>query len=337
MLGAVVGRDRRATARATRLDRWQVLAAEQAGVVARRQLLELGYGEGQVGALLDRHRWDAVRPGVYLTFGGEPAPRAKAWAALLAAGPGAALGGTTALWLWGVLPDPPDAVTVCIPDDRHVVAGAGVRVVRRRRLDDVVHPSASPQRLRLEAALLDATDTPSTVTLIDLVLRATNSRRTTPARILLALAGRNRHRHRALLHDVLGEAAEGVGSALERRYLRTVERPHGLPRGRRNRQERRSDGPTGLPRNRYRDVEYGRLVVELDGLEAHPRWALHLDRRRDNSAERSRRRRLGYGWREVLEDPCWVAAEVADVLAQEGWSGRPTPCGPVCRFGTPSS
>ena len=48
------------------------------------------------------------------------------------------------------------------------------------------------------------------------------------------------------------DVVDGVQSTLERRYRRDVERPHGLPRGFRN----RSEGDRG--RRRYRDVRYRR-------------------------------------------------------------------------------
>lgn len=44
----------------------------------------------------------------------------RAWAALLAAGPGAALGGETALWLWGVV-ETPARLQLCVPWERKVV------------------------------------------------------------------------------------------------------------------------------------------------------------------------------------------------------------------------
>ena len=185
-----------------------------------------------------------------------------------------------------MLDSPEVLTTVCVPERRRVVAPAGVRVVRRRRLAAHAHPVALPRRLRLEEALLDVTDRAiDEGEVIDLVLRAASSRRTCAERVRQALARRARHRHRTLMGELLAEAVEGVQSALERRYRRGVERAHGLPRGERNAPER-STGRTGAPRTRYRDIRYRRwrVVVELDGLEAHPAWLLRRDRARDNSA-----------------------------------------------------
>ncbi|MBI4939238.1 MAG: hypothetical protein HY830_00645 [Actinobacteria bacterium] len=311
---------------------WQRFAAEQAGVVSREQLLAAGCTVGQVGALLDARRWTGLHLGVYAVFTGPVPAMTRAWAAVLLAGPGAALGGTAALWLWGVL-DGPKRWTVCIPWERRVRAPAGVVVVRRRRLHEVVHPVGSPPRVRLEEALLDvvrSTGRPGEV--VDLVIRATATRRTTPARIRAALARRPRMRHRALLVEMLGEVAEGVQSALESRYRRSVERAHGLPRAERNRPEPVLDPSGRVVRRRYRDVRYRRwdTVVELDGLEAHPEWLRRFDRRRDNSVTLVGDRALQYGWFEVVETPCQVAADVVVVLRRAGWRGTPVACSSTC-------
>ena len=115
-----------------------------------------------------------------------------------------------------------------------------------------------------------------------------------------ALARRARHRWRSVLLEVLNEASHGVASLLERRYLRDVERPHGLPSGRRNAQEVVAGGA-----HRYRDVRYlsWRTVVELDGREAHPADAAFRDLRRDNDAVAYGDTVLRYGWRDVCRQP----------------------------------
>ncbi len=121
----------------------------------------------------------------------------------------------------------------------------------------------------------------------------------------------------------------GAYSALERRYLTRVERPHGLPVARRQRRVRpgRSIG--------YRDVDYLglRTVVELDGRLGHERandrWA-DLDRDVDSAVAGDLTLRAG--WKQVL-DPCRLAAAVTRVLVARGWTGRPTGCRPGCPVG----
>ena len=166
----------------------------------------------------------------------------------------------------------------------------------------------------------------------DLVLRACQRRLTTPARLAGRARARKRLRWRRLIGEVLTEARDGVQSALERRYLRDVERPHGLPRGRRN----RTEGRPG--RRRYRDVRYlrWRLVVELDGQAAHPDDEAESDDQRDNEllAEEDTRT-LRYGWRSVTGRPCATAAQVGRVLHRLGWRGTLTRCGPSCPIDPP--
>jgi hypothetical protein len=201
-----------------------------------------------------------------------------------------------------------------------------------RRLTEWTHPAALPPRLRVESALLAATDeTTTTGTVIDLTLRATQRRLTTASRLLAALKRWPRHSWRALLIEILSEVRDGIASALELRYARDVERAHGLPRGQRN-------APVILENGRgrrYRDVRYERYgtVVELDGREAHPIDEAFRDLRRDNAVAVTGERTLRYGWRDVTILSCEAAGQVAMVLKLQGWTGAPTKCGPFCRLG----
>lgn len=311
---------------------WRAVAAEQAGALSREQAVAAGLTEGAVDALLRAGRWSRLHPGVYATFAGPVPARTRTWGALLHAGSDAALSGRSALWVWGVLPAPPDVVQVQVPNGRKVVPVPGVRLTRRRRLAQLVHPSLTPLRLRLEEVVLDLAGESDEAGVVDVVLLATGSRKTTADRLRSALADRPRHRHRALLGEILGEVAEGVQSALERRFRRTVERAHGLPRAGRQLGDVLA-GRTGAPRRRYRDIRYRRwrLVVELDGLEAHPARLKWQTRMRDNSVVvTSDDQVLQYGWREVVSEPCAIAADIVQVLWRHGWRGRPVACGAGC-------
>src|SRR5258706_7388190 len=96
----------------------------------------------------------------------------------------------------------------------------------------------------------------------------------------------------------LEEIAEGVLSTLERGYLRDVERPHGLPRPRRQVRQRQ-----GL-RSAYLDNLFDEfaLAVELDGLGAHPAEARWQDIHRDNHFAGSGILTLRYSWRTSRPD-----------------------------------
>ncbi|MBI4943340.1 MAG: type IV toxin-antitoxin system AbiEi family antitoxin domain-containing protein [Actinobacteria bacterium] len=320
-----------------RSPRWWVYSRAQCGVVSRAQARECGLSARQVDWLVASGRWVRLLPGVFVVHTGPVSAEARTWAALLYAGPGAVVGGRTALWLGGVLDEPPQAVTVCIPVGRRVRRQPGLVVVRTATLADARHPVASPPRLRVEEAVLDvAAAAVRPWDAVDVVLRAVQRRTTTADRLRRRLRARRRHRWRRLLELVLEDVVAGVRSALEREYLRRVERAHRLPAGEYNPVERLVE--RRRERTRYRDVRYGvwALVVELDGAEAHPPEEWFRDDGRDNAVTRSGRSSLRYGWRPVADDPCTVAAEVAESLRARGWGGRPSPCGPRCTVLAPT-
>ena len=125
---------------------------------------------------------------------------------------------------------------------------------------------------------------------------------------------------------MLGDIATGVHSVLEHRYVRRVERPHGLPLA--TRQARLGvDG-----RNRYLDnlyAEYG-LCVELDGRQAHPDELRWLDQQRANEIAQQGIMILRFGWTDVDRQPCLTALRVGETLRSRSWPGQLRPCGPFC-------
>lgn len=305
---------------------WQQIAANQHGVIGRRQLLAVGLTGSQARRYLANGQWRTVFPGVYLTHAGPVSGYGIAWAALLYAGDGAALSHGTALWLDGVIDTAPVSVHVTIPEQRRVAGQTRLRIHRSTALSVSVHPSRTPTRTRIEHSVLDHLQTADPNAVIDVLTSSTQRRLTTAARLRDALADRLRHPHRSLITEVLTEVAEGVQSPLERRYLRVVERAHGLPRGLRNRIEHSATG------NRYHDVRYRRwfTVVELDGRSAHPLDQAFRDLRRDNRLVVAGDAVLRYGWRDVVGRACAVAAEVAAVLQARGWPDTPRPCSDRC-------
>ena len=93
------------------------------------------------------------------------------------------------------------------------------------------------------------------------LFRATGRRLTSAGMIKEALAARKRMRWREWLGEALDDVADGVMFPLELRYVRDVERAHGLPAARR---QARRELASGV---RYLDNFYDayRLCVELDG------------------------------------------------------------------------
>jgi len=155
---------------------------------------------------------------------------------------------------------------------------------------------------------------------------AVGRRLTTPELLGTALAARSRMRWRGWVTAALADAAEGVHSPLERNYVHSVERAHGLPAARRQARRRHGSGTRYLD-NLYEP--YG-LCVELDGISAHPAEGRWRDIRRDNANQVEGVRTLRYGWPDATGRRCRTAAEVAEVLRRLGWTGTLRRCGPTC-------
>ncbi len=304
------------------------LAGRQRGVVGRAQLRELGVPRAFVRGQLRGRRWQRFHPRTYVVFTGPLPFETWVWAALVHAGPDAVASHSTAAFLAGLADREPDRLEVTVAHGHRVARRPGVRIRQSRRLALTRHPSRTPPQTRVEDTVLDLTDDAATEdAVVDIVLRACQRRLTTAARLALRARGRKRMRWRHLVGELVAEVQDGVMSALERRYVRDVERPHGLPRGRRNRTE------GGRGRRRYRDVHYRRwrVAVELDGRAAHPEEWREADDVRDNELVADEdTRTLRYGWRSVTTRPCATAAQVGRTLRGRGWSGRLTRCGPAC-------
>ncbi len=220
-------------------------------------------------------------------------------------------------------------VHIVVPATRRVQAPPGVRVTRTRAFDRDVQLHLSPPRQRVEAAALTLasearTEDRAVAVLADLCQVGGSK----PARLLKALHQMPRLRHRRLLEAILTDVATGAYSALERRYLVSVERSHRLPTGQRQRRVRIGR------RLYYRDVSYLGLAVnvELDGRLGHDtaldRWA---DLERDLATAAQGELTLRVGWLQVLE-PCRLAWMVGTVLVARGWDERPSRCGPECEM-----
>lgn len=300
------------------------LSARQDAVITRAQCLALGTAPTWVSAQVSSGRWQRVHTGVMVTHSGPVPWRTRARAALLYAGPGAALSHRTAGYLHGFVPRPPPTIQVSIPDTRRVAPSPGVQIRRTRHLEVTQGRLTSTSRGQTVLDLLrDTRSDDDAVALICAAVRA-GSR---PAEILDTLARRERVRRRSLLVEILGAVTEGIESPLELRYHR-VERWHGLP----------------TARLQVRHVLDGHWVradcvyeglgvrVELDGEVAHPGGRTDADVWRDNAVIiEFDELTLRYRWYHVRITPCATAAQVSAALRSRGWTGALRPCGPGCR------
>jgi hypothetical protein len=275
-------------------------------------------------------RWQRLQRGVYATFSGDPARETVLWAALLRAGPDAVLSHHTAAERHGLLDAPSSLITITVPSSKRP-GRTKISDVLIHRSDAVLrtkHPAMLPPCTRVEDTVLDLIQiAPTFDDAYEWICRAIGRRRTTADRIRRAMEARKKMRWRREIILALGEAGDGALSVLEYRYVRRVERPHGLPVARRQARIRQRTG------NRYLDnlyEEYG-VCVELDGTAAHPEDEQWRDKRRDNANLFGGIVTFRFGFLELGERRCESATYVATALRERGWTGTPRPCHrPTC-------
>lgn len=303
------------------------IADYQSGVVTRTQTLAAGISDRVVGVLVRRGRWQRLYPGVYAAFSGQLSREAVLWAAVLRAGPGAALSHKTAAELWGLGTDVSSPIHLTIPVGRRIGKTPGLAV--HLSLAVAVHPAQTPPRTRLEETVIDLWEAAGSLdNAVGWVTSAIGKRLTTQDKLRHAMEARKRVRWRSQLAELLSPDSAGIHSVLEYRYVRNVERPHRFPAGCRQAAARRRGRIT------YRDTLYEeyQTVVELDGRVAHPGDSRWNDIHRDNAAVTAGLSTLRYGWRDVTMTPCVTAAEIADALAKRGYDDA-RPCSPTCPVG----
>lgn len=102
----------------------RALAAEQEGVVGRTQLLARGIDRRAIDRALRSGTLHRLHPGVYSVSPPELLNEDPLLlSALFAAGLGAFLSHGTAAWRWQIIPAPPIAIEVAVPDRRRLRAG----------------------------------------------------------------------------------------------------------------------------------------------------------------------------------------------------------------------
>jgi hypothetical protein len=301
------------------------LGAQTAGAISLAACRTIRLSDDRVEWLLRTGRWQSPFPRTYVAFSGPIPIETRRFAALEYAGAGATLSHETAGALWQLCTEPL-AVHVTVPYERDVQPQPGLQLHRSRTLNDVdSHPALRPRRTTVERTVADLLAGKRTAdAALGLIGDAVRSRGTTPDRLRSALQSLPKARWRKVVLDALPDINAGAHSPLEVREA-ALRRRHGLPRGERQ-VHRLGDGAE------YLDVvveEFG-VHVELDGRLGHDRaretWR---DMRRDNRSEVAGVRHLRYGWADIVDRPCQVAAEQARILRQQGWTGTFRHC-PDC-------
>jgi hypothetical protein len=235
------------------------------------------------------------------------------WAAILAAGRDAVLGGLTAAGLDGLTGFGSQSIHLVIPAARRVRTNLPGVVVHRSRVlgADDVHPARRPPRTRLARSLLDAAAWSGSDNGARALLAAGVQQRLVRADQLEgALERFPRLRRHALIAGTLADIAGGA-QALSELDFAALTRRFGLPSP--DRQAMRRDGQG---RRRWLDAywEEARLVVEVDGLwhmEATAWWA---DMQRENDLTLSDLRVLRFPAFVVRDQPEVVAAQIRRAL-----------------------
>jgi predicted transcriptional regulator of viral defense system len=305
------------------------IALWQSGAISRRQLLDAGLTSQMITTRLERGRWQQLHRGVYAAFNGPPPRETWLWAAVLRAGEGAVLSHQTAAELHGLINSPAEAIYLTVPATRRITI-PGLVIRMSGRIGQARQPNRDPPRTSVEETVLDLAELSRTFDdACGWITKACGKRLTTEEKLRTALASRKKMRWRDELNDVLAAAGDGIHSVLEYRYLRDVERPHGLPRSR-HQVRVVIDGKT-VCRDAYYE-EY-RLAVELDGRLTHPEEERWRDSQRDNQASAHGVETRRYSWRDVYAHACETALLQAQILRQRGWRGTPRPCSPRCPVG----
>ena len=289
------------------------LAGSQHGVVALRQLVDIGLGARAVRARVAAGRLHRIHRGVYSVGHASLGPRAGWIAAVLACGPGAVLSHRSAAALHDLRASASMRVEVLVPRRRSSSPrGVVVRTSSRLAAADVVVVDGirctSVARTLLDlAAVLDddavehACDRAEQLRLFD--LRAIEE----------VLARNPGARGSVTLRRVVARLRPGgprTRSELERRFL-AICRTHRLPQPVVNAWIEFDDAGVS-PDFLWRSE---RLIVETDGGETHDtRHAFEADRRRDQLLAAAGYTTLRFTWRQVTSEPERVARTVAAVL-----------------------
>ncbi len=309
---------------------WAVLLSVQCGIADRGQALEAGFTRSQIKHRLATGAWRRVHPGVYATFSGPLNRDARLWAAVRWAGEGAMLSHETSAELYGLVGAPASGsglVHVTVPLRRRPAQRQPARGIAVHRSDQTTAQLSGPFKLpqaRIEDTVLDLVAAAATFDrAYGWISLAVSRNQVTASALGTALAARRRMRWRAWLTDALADTSTGVHSSLERRYVRDVERAHGLPASE-HQARRQLDGAV-----HYKDAWYAGygVAVEVDGPAYHQHERVQADKDRDNAnLAADDVRTFRFGPVAVTERACDTAAMVASTLRRCGWRGSPHPC-----------
>lgn len=307
----------------TRAGAFERLARRQSGVVTTGQAMT-ALGRGVVRAHLTSGRWRRVCRGILSTTNGRLARGQQVWVAVLVAGRGAVLAGSTALTAAGVRGLRTERLYVLVPAARGRTIRLPslppempvVRIVRTRVLPgEHLHDGGLPRTTTARAAVDAAMWAPGPAAARTVLAMACQQRRVTPDEIFAVLAVRRNLPRARLIRATMLDISGGAQALSEIDFLALCRR-FGLPAP--HLQERRTDGAGRL---RFLDAYWPawRLHVEIDGayhMEAG-QWADDMLRQNDVWIHGDRILRFPAAF--IRDRPARVAAQLLGALEAAGW------------------
>ncbi len=281
------------------------LAGRQRGIVARWQLLAMGWTSAWVSWALRHGHLHRMFTGVYLLGHPVPLPAARELAALLITR-GDALSHATAAGWYGWLPGMPDTVELTA---RRSYAAARPGIALHRTGDLAAHdvrtrdglPVTSPLRTIFDLAATDQPDLEAAVS------AAHAERLISPELLTREIALQPGSTGIERLREIAAIEATGFTRSKAERLLRALCRRAHLPQPVTNRRFGRWELDFLWP-----EVK---LVVEVDGYEFHGRRAqFERDRRKQTALVAAGYVVLRFTWRQLTEEPLAVVAALARVL-----------------------
>jgi hypothetical protein len=275
-------------------------------------------------------RWQKPIRGVVVAQSGPLTDHQFLRAALLRAGPGAALAGLTAARLDGLKgfedkrPFAETAIHLLVPaGHRRRTPPPGLTVMThyaRALTDQDVHPTRQPRRTRIARSLIDAATWMPTERGSMAVLAAGVQQRLVRVDDLRMVADRiETLRRRKLIVEVLGDIAGGSQALSELDFIRLVVRPFGLPDPSRQSARRDRRG-----RRRWIDAAWDerKIAVEIDGAQhtEDPLQRWH-DMERDIDLVLDGYRTLRFPAWLVRKSPEYVARRILEALRTAGHRG----------------
>jgi very-short-patch-repair endonuclease len=294
--------------------------SSQAHVARIDQLYAKGLTKDAVRWQLQSGRWQKPHPRVVVLHSGPLTTEQRRWAALLWAGPGAALCAATAATLDGLRGHQDEEVHVCLPQERRLGTRPGVVLHRSDFLGPTeIHPLHQPRRTRIGRSVVDLACGRTTADDAVAVLAAAVQQRLVPVMDLqLRVADAPKMRHRKAMLLALLDFAGGSQSLPELEFLRLI-RHSGLP------EPRRQYRVDASGRVRYLDLfwdDFG-ICVEVDGrfhLEVETWWA-DIDRDLDISADGIQV--IHVTAKHIRRDPEGLIDRLSRALVAKGWQAPP--------------